>query len=258
MSARPKRDGQRRTRLAFLFVGILAAAAIIAVAAFLLWTPEPERTVDPESAARQAQFEAASLEYDRSIQSSMQHIAIGETATLSNDAAISVPWDGSMEVTLENATLYTTTLEAAETFDIGNVFIDDVTAREWYGDDCQLLVLQVKVTNIDAISTTGDYFAVDPFTPYYPFWNGDTEEIPWTSYAPCELATFNGTPQGVSASSRDVNNFDLAAGETKEMVLGYWVPGSSYVMGCSDISTLVLRPSLNANEPGIFIFELGL
>lgn len=224
-----------------------------------------------EKAANDAasERERASLaEYEEQLTPYKQTVPLGQTFSLANidDGTLTITnpytgekiqtgvnkfvmWTGTLDVTFLDATLYDS-LEAAQAeVELGTVL--DADASEGM-DDPRLLVVHVKVSNVDA--TPGlegvwyELFSISEFQPVYP--SDPSDSSGWFSIA--SLATFDGAPEGAGEHDFDNNDFALAQGETRVLTMGCWVDGSV------DPEKIVVRPSLSGSNPGPITFDLGL
>lgn len=269
MSARLKK-GELSLLLVFLTVVIAAAALFVIIPAIEKQGRTSEQSSGPsrEDLEVQRQVDEASLTREQAMKSSMSIIGLGETFALSNEGATVpfVPWNGTMEVSVEQTSLYQSFEEAQADNDLGTTFITELEARDRYGAGARFLVVRLEVKNIDASNRNPDdsvryRFNVSPvFNPLYlPDGNGLTDlgNTPWTAYFSCPLATFDGS--SAAADERSQASFDLAPGEEKLLIIGFWVPvgeGASQPE-CTDFSTLVMRPSLSS-DAGPVVYDLGL
>ena len=232
---------------------------------------QPEGSADDASMPSKEEMEAymskeerALAEYEGQLAPYKKTVSIGETCSLANldDAKITitnsytgdkietnvpkfVSWTGTLEASVDDATLYGTLAEAQAACDLGVVFYENPPEAI---ESPLLLVMHVTVTNVDAtpgvdVATVWDYFSIDAFRPVY---RGDIAMMGGN------LATFDGAPEGLDPQSPYSNDYSLAQGETRTLTIGWWVDGSR------DLSDIILRPSLSASMPGPVIFELGL
>lgn len=222
-----------------------------------------------EMGALQSQEKAALAAYEQELAPYKQTVPLGQTISLRNlsDATLTVttlageqvqanvakyvPWVGTLDVTLLDATLYDSLENAQETAELGTVLRE----APGYLEEPRLLVMHIKVTNVDATpgftsETPGEYFALDAFQPLYPY--SDAAANSFLNYELATLATFDGAPEGLDPQSPYTNDFALVIGETRVLTIGWWVNGAI------DPRNIIVRPSLSANNPGPITFDLGL
>ncbi len=171
---------------------------------------------------------------------------------IETSVSIFVSWVGTLNVTVLDATLYSSLEEAQRTNDLGTI-IDPTPPR--HIADPRLLVMHVKVTNVDAIpghtaEEPEEYFPINTFKPYQPY--ADEAAGSFMDYTGGTLAAFDGAPEGIGPQSPYINDFALPVGETRTLTAGWWVDGAV------DPSLIIVRPSLSSSEPGPITFELEL
>jgi hypothetical protein len=263
---------QRLTRGEISLLGILVVCGIAALVFFVILPSSknsdsalPTNEATEEDLAIQQKLEEESLVREQSVQSSLSLIGLGETVALANTGDDTyVPWEGTMEVTIDDATLYDSLSDAQAATELGDIVMSELKARDAFGTDVKLLVMHITVANVDASISNSDQpylFAASPvFDPYYPEASAEGElgSVAWTSYWDCfAMGTFDGAKD--DATDREAGSFELEPGATRTLTLGYWVPGSSCAImpGCTDYSKLIVRPSVSG-DPGTVVFELGL
>lgn len=192
--------------------------------------------------------------YEQTVAPYRKTVALGQTFPLTNyeEAGVKkfVAWSGTLEVTVNDAALYGSVDEARAATSLGAVY-DDVPSKGLQNP--RLLIMHVTVKNENAIpgfssDAPDEYFDLTAFEPRF-YSSAQAKEA--GSITAGDLATYDGSPEGVDISSRDWNNFALAVGETKTLTIGWWVDAT---LGASDI---VVNPSLSS-EPGPITFDLGL
>lgn len=240
-------------------------------------SPDAEPADTPVTPEAQAEAEAAAsreraklAEYEEQLAPYKQTVPLGTTFSLANleNAPITittpsgeqvqakvptyVPWVGTLNVTVLDATLYDSLEDAQATNDLGVVL--NPTPPESPSDP-KLLVMRIEVTNVDAtpgytVKTPWEYFALDAFRPYSPDADEAVETRSGLGFA-ADLATFDGAPEGLDPQSPYGNDFALAIGETRVLTVSWWVEGAV------DPALIVVRPSLSATSPGPITFDLG-
>lgn len=228
----------------------------------------PEQQTDMEKKVVQERDKLA--DYETQLAPYKQVVPLGETFSLANleDAPITittptgenvrinvpkfVPWVGTLDATVLDATPYGSLEEAQAAAELGAVL--QPTPPEGIADP-KLLVMRLEVTNVDATpgytaETPGEYFALDAFKPYYPCIGEAAGSF--MDYVGGTLATFDGAPEGLDPQSPYVNDFALPVGETRTLTAGWWVDGTV------DPSLIIMRPSLSGSNPGPVTFDLGL
>lgn len=225
---------------------------------------------EAQNAALAEAFRTKLADYETQLAPYKQVVPLGETFSLANleDAPITittptgenvrinvpkfVPWVGTLDATVLDATPYGSLEEAQAAAELGAVL--QPTPPEGIADP-KLLVMRLEVTNVDATpgytaEAPGEYFALDAFKPYYPCIGEAAGSF--MDYAGGTLATFDGAPEGIGPQSPYVNDFALPAGETRTLTAGWWVDGAV------DPSLIIVRPSLSGSNPGPVTFDLGL
>ena len=203
--------------------------------------------------AREAQKLAT---WEESIASRKKTYALGETVLLTNVDGMTpfLAWNGTLETTVLDATLYDSLEEAQTVGDLGTVLTAEAPSTLSVP---QVLVMHVRVTNIDAVMRDPEeaalgFFSLDAFQPSYPRTaDGIMDNLTWRNYFSAELAAFDGVPEGLAEGSRFINDYALATGETRTLTMAWWVDGAHP-------SLITLRPSLSASNPGPITFDLGL
>ena len=225
---------------------------------------------EAQNAALAESFRAELAEYEEQLVPYKQTVPLGKTSSLANldDAPIVittpagkpietsvsrfVSWVGTLNATVLDTTLCDSLEEAQKTSDLGTVI--NPTPPKHIADP-RLLVMHVKVTNVDAIpgytaEEPEEYFPIGTFKPYQPHADGAAGSF--MDYTGGTLATFDGAPEGIEPQSPYANDFALPIGETRTLTASWWVDGAV------DPSLIVVRPSLSASEPGPITFELEL
>ena len=225
---------------------------------------------EAQNAALAETFRTELAEYEEQLVPYKQTVPLGKTFSLANldDAPIVittpagkpietsvsrfVSWVGTLNATVLDTTLCDSLEEAQKTSDLGTVI--NPTPPKHIADP-RLLVMHVKVTNVDAIpgytaEEPEEYFPIGTFKPYQP--HADEAAGSFMDYTGGTLATFDGAPEGIEPQSPYVNDFALPVGETRVLTASWWVDGAV------DPSLIVVRPSLSASEPGPITFELEL
>lgn len=228
----------------------------------------PEAQAEAEAAASRERAKLA--EYEDQLAPYKQTVPLGETFSLANleNAPITittpsgeqlqinvpkyVPWVGTLDVTVLDATLYDSLEDARATNNLG-VVLSPIPPEGL--SNPKIFVMHIEVTNVDAtpgytVETPEEYFALDAFRPYFPDTNEAIETRSGLSLA-ADLATFDGAPEGLYPQSPYTNDFELAIGETRVLTASWWVEGAV------DPALIVVRPSLSATNPGPITFDLG-
>ncbi len=152
-----------------------------------------------------------------------RRIPVGTMAALSNDpssATQDVMWDGTMEVTVDGATIYGSPEEAAANEDLGAV----VDQRDRSGH--RILVVKMTFHNVDATSRlaapesgkgTYEFFS----TLFQPKFTTENGEVAFAGF----VYSFDGAPEGTDPTVQSASNFVLEPGQTATYTLGFWLDG---------------------------------
>ncbi len=200
--------------------------------------------------------------HEEEISSYMQTASIGETFALANmDVEITVtnyitgeeiktkmpdfvPWDGTLEVSIDGVRTYESIQDAALAEPLGTI----IKSAPASGQRAFALVVHMTLTNVDAVSRRDDgLFNTDAFNPTYTL-----TDAAYPASFRSAIASFDGAVEEAKTNEKLSDCFNLNPGETKFLTAGWWVDG-----GC-DMSTLQIRPSLSATDQGPIIFDLGL
>lgn len=219
----------------------------------------PQRGIPVSNDQLEANLEA----HEREIASLLTRVPVGETVALKNidmPDGTYVGWTGTLEACIDEATLYDSIDAALASHDLGTVLY--YNSPESYGSDALFLVIRLTVHNVDAVPGFSSGMPQETFESgdFYPSYRASRAlDDSWMYYMGASLASFDGASEGVSVHSFDSNNFALEPGETRTLTMGFWLPGPSSENGSDlDLSSIVIRPSLSADNPGPVIFELGL
>lgn len=201
-------------------------------------------------------------EHEEEISSYMQTASIGETFALANmDVEITVtnyitgeeiktkmpdfvPWDGTLEVSIDGVRTYESIQNAALVEPLGTI----IKSAPASGQSAFILVVHMTLTNVDAVSRRNDgLFNTDAFNPTYTL-----TDAAYPASLKSAIASFDGAVEEAKTNEKLLDCFSLNPGETKFLTAGWWVDGDC------DMSTLQIRPSLSATDQGPIIFDLGL
>ncbi len=201
-------------------------------------------------------------EHEGEISSYMQTANIGETVALANmDVEVTVtnyitgeeiktkmpdfvPWDGTLEVSIDGASTYESIQDAASAESLGTIIKSAPTS----GQSAFILVVHMTLTYVDATSRRDDgLFNTDAFNPTYTL-----ADAAYPASFRSAIASFDGAVEEAKTNEKLLDCFSLNVGETKSLTAGWWVDGDC------DMSTLQIRPSLSATDQGPIIFDLGL
>ena len=200
--------------------------------------------------------------HEEEISSYMQTASIGETFALANlDVEITVtnyitgeeiktkmpdfvPWDGTLEVSIDGVRTYESIQDAALAEPLGTI----IKSAPASGQRAFALVVHMTLTNVDAVSRRDDgLFNTDAFNPTYTL-----TDAAYPASFRSAIASFDGAVEEAKTNEKLLDCFSLNPGETKFLTAGWWVDGDC------DMSTLQIRPSLSATDQGPIIFDLGL
>lgn len=204
-------------------------------------------------------------------------ITMGETVALSNetdpnstdeDVNHGLGWEGTMEVTVNSATLYQGSFNVDEDLnelDLGYIAQGKpggVSDSEYVWTDWRLLIIGLTMTNVDAVTPTqAARDANDPkqkvdfsTLPEDVFKDFNIGSWRLTSkytgpYSP-EVATFNGTKDDPGMG--EIYHYQLEPGETREFLIGYWVRFDT------DFSGLYLMGNVGGQLPNGNFFKLDV
>ena len=204
-------------------------------------------------------------------------VAMGETVALNNETDPNstdgnvnhgLDWEGTMEVTVNSATLYQGSFNGDE--DLNNLDLgyiaqgkpSGVSDCEYVWTDWRLLIISLTMTNVDAVTPTqAARDANDPkqkvdysTLPEDVFKDFNIGSWRLTSkytgpYSP-EVATFNGTKDDPGMG--EIYHYQIEPGETKEFLIGYWVRFDT------DFSGLYLMDNVGGQLPNGNFFKLDV
>lgn len=220
-----------------------------------------EVLADEQMEAGQRLLEHKTNEYEEQILPYRVDVPLGQTVTLANvDAEIVltnpkngenivstmadfVNWDGEIEVRIDGVMLYDSMEDAMGSEELGSIAYAKLVGEV----DEPVLVMHTTLRNVDAVSRdeTG-CFDVNFLRPTYIPAGSDG-----SIFVVAELAAFDGAPKEADVNERLTHRFELIQGETRALTTTWRFPL------VADFSTLKVRPSLSATNPGPVVFLLG-